>query len=144
MLADARPPALLAFALPALVLADACPPALLALAPEALVRADARPALPALVRADARPPALLALAPDALVLADTARLLLLRGAPCRVGLLAHPPRRLPAKINFETARDRQLPVKWLRVEREVPASGVRPQQNHRARDGGEGGLDASS
>ena len=40
MLADARPPALLALAPLALVPADARPPALLALAPLALVRAD--------------------------------------------------------------------------------------------------------
>ena len=40
VLADARPPALLAFAPPALVLADARAPALLALTPLALVRAD--------------------------------------------------------------------------------------------------------
>jgi hypothetical protein len=42
VLADARPPALLAFAPPALVLADARPPALLACAPFAQVLADAR------------------------------------------------------------------------------------------------------
>jgi hypothetical protein len=52
---EARPPALLALAPPALVRADARPPALLASAPLALVLADARPA------------ALLALAPLALV-----------------------------------------------------------------------------
>jgi hypothetical protein len=44
VLADARPPALLALAPLALVLADAHSPALLALAPLALVLADARPA----------------------------------------------------------------------------------------------------
>jgi hypothetical protein len=58
VLADARPPALLACAPLALVLADARPPALLACAPDALVLAEARP------------PALLACAPDALVLAE--------------------------------------------------------------------------
>jgi hypothetical protein len=58
--ADDRPPALLAFALSALVLADAHRPALL---PSALVRAHARPpallacALSALVRAKAAPSA---------------------------------------------------------------------------------------
>ena len=77
-LADARPPALLAFAPPALVLADARPPALLACAPFALVLTDARP------------PALLAPAPDALVRTDTARLLV-RGASRCVGLFAPPP-----------------------------------------------------
>jgi len=87
VLADARPPALLACAPDALVLADARPPALLACAPDALVLADARPpallacapdALLApphslqslLVLADARAPALPALAPLSLVLAD--------------------------------------------------------------------------
>jgi hypothetical protein len=55
--ADARPPALLAFAPDALVLADVRPPALLAFAPDALVLADALLAYApdALVRADARP-----------------------------------------------------------------------------------------
>ena len=53
LLADARPPALLASVPDALVLAEARPPALLALAPFALVLADARP------------PALLAPAPPA-------------------------------------------------------------------------------
>ena len=84
-----RTPCICSFAL---VLADARPPALLACAPDALVLADARPPhslhllLPplALVLADARAPglrplrpqvrwarvALLAYAPDALVLAD--------------------------------------------------------------------------
>jgi hypothetical protein len=95
VLADARPPAILASA-PLALLADARPPALLALAPSALVLADARPpallalAPDALVRADAQPSALLAFAPLALVRADTGRLLL-RGAPRRVGLSAHPP-----------------------------------------------------
>jgi len=97
VLADARPPALLAFAPPALVLADARPPALLAFAPPALVLADARPpALLAcgpftLVLADTRAPALLAIAPLALVRADSVRLPLL-GSTCSrcVGLLASP------------------------------------------------------
>ena len=68
MLADARPPALLACAPDALVLADARAPALLALAPSALALADAlAPALLALAPlalalADARPPALHAFA----------------------------------------------------------------------------------
>jgi hypothetical protein len=64
------------------VRADARPPALLA------------PAPPALVRADARPPALLALAPLALVRADVQRAaarLLMRGASRFRGVSALPP-----------------------------------------------------
>jgi len=98
VLADARPPALLASAPLALVLADARPPALLALAPLALVLADARPpallafAPFALVLAEARAPTLLALAPDALVLADARPPALLASAPLALVLAeARPP-----------------------------------------------------
>ena len=116
VLADARPPALLALVPSALVRADARPPALLALVPLAQVLADARPpallatAPLALVRTDVRPPALLAPAPSALVRADTARLLL-RGAPRRVGLPAHPPlARTPAAASFFCRRGAILSV----------------------------------
>ena len=69
----------------ALVLADARPPALLASAPDVLVLADARP--PAIL---AFAPPLLATAPDALVRTDTARPLV-RGVSRCVGPFSPPP-----------------------------------------------------
>jgi len=68
--ADARAPALLAFAPLALVRADARAPALLAIAPSALVRADARA------------PALLAIAPLTLGRTQASRLLGRSVCPC--------------------------------------------------------------
>jgi hypothetical protein len=113
--------------------AGRCPPlaALLACAPSALVLEDARPSA-LLALADARPlaPRTPAFVPDALVRADTSWLLL-RGAPRRVGLSAHPPlasnaaswicmraphRSLPLELRHlrirTTAYTRIRPIKW--------------------------------
>ena len=135
MLAEAFPPARLAFAPYALVLADAPSPALLAFAPPALVLAEALPpavlakAPLALMLTNALPPAILACAPSALMLADalsTALLALVSSAVVRA-----PHRPQPGCTCVSETHHRRAAGKEAHKEHDPRAcASLKPGQRH--------------